>query len=156
MAPNNSPWTDSRVAELKSCIRRKLSGGQTALEMHMTVGQVMGMTHRLGLHFGSTIKKPVKRKPKPICAIFRKTNRTISLPKPVAPYGGFLGIPVRDLPAKACKFIEGEPENALYCGQPAINDGPWCKHHKDLCYHSVMPKRRQTFVRPTISSSLIR
>lgn len=144
MAPNNSPWTDARIAELKSCIARKLSGGQTAQEMHMTVGQVTGMTNRLGLHFGSTIKKPTKRK-RPqaqVCAIFRKTNRTIPLPAPVATYGGFLGIPLLDLPPKACKFIEGEPENALYCGQPAIDDGPWCNHHQKICTHAITENRR--------------
>ena len=147
MAPKFSPWTDEKLAQLKSCIDRKLSRSQTAKEMGTTPNQCGGKAHRMGWKFLSVSGHPKKPKRPPTAAFITQKKtlcHSIPLPAPSSPYAGFLGISLFDLPENACHFIEGEGSPALFCGQPA--DGPWCSHHKKLCYHEIKPSLRENMV----------
>ena len=124
----------------------------------MPKNAIVGKAHRLGWKFISTPGKVRKKKPQPTAAfIIQKKARARFIPiqpQPVEPYQGFLGISLIDLPENSCHFIEGESTNALYCGQPA-NDGPWCNHHKNMCYHKLTQDLRGHFRLPTTSSGMM-
>jgi len=138
-------WTEEKINQLKDCIERKLSSGQTAGTLGITRSAAAGKANRLGLKFLSVVGK--KRKIKPATKAspkFLLKGPPIPLPPEPAPYAGFLGIPLNELTDSECHYIEGNPSDALYCGQPA-QDGPWCQFHKKLCYHPVMPGKRHTF-----------
>ena len=140
-------WTEERIARLKGCIERKLSGSQTAAELGLPKNAVVGKAHRLGWKFLSTPGHAKKnRKRIPVASfIFRPKAPPIERPPEPEPYAGFLSVPFGDINLDTqCLFIEGPSKGALYCGQPA-SDGPWCDHHKKLCYHTVTISMRGHF-----------
>lgn len=134
MAPN--PWTAQRVAQLKDCVDRKMSGGRTAEIMGMTRGQVVGAATRRGWSFAS-VKGPAFQKP--------QGNQGWRLPRPTPVIEQplpetaheYLMIPLRDLPENGCRFIPGD--DRLYCGQPQHCDSSYCKHCGWLMYR-VIPR----------------
>jgi len=138
MAPNNSPWTDARILELKTCVDAKLSAGKTAEAMGMKKNCVVGKAHRMGLKFlsqpghkrkaagGNRFNKGI---PFNINKLKGKLGLRLPLPEPVKS-PDFLAKSLFDLGEFECHFIQGE--DRLYCGQPSVET--YCPFHHKIMY----------------------
>ena len=145
MAPNNSPWTDALLAKLKGCIDRNLSGGQAAMEMHMTANQLVGKAHRMGWHFNSPMARPKKGMGKPKAEKHIKVVQIAAYrapEPPIAKAADFLGLALWQLNDDQCRYIEGDDH--LFCGQPVLDDKSYCAFHNRLCYYPVTESKRKS------------
>lgn len=129
-----SIWTPEKVAELKSYIDRKFSGGRTAQSMGLRTNQVVGKAHRLGLSFHS-VAGHAYRKPSGGDRGWRPTPKpTPVIEQPTTPHE-YLMIPLRELPENGCRFIPGD--DRLYCGQVQDGDSSYCRHCRGLMYRII-------------------
>lgn len=145
---STSPWTDDRIAILKDCIDKKMSAGDTAYRMGMNRNQVIGKANRIGLRFLSVEAKP-KRAPGRtlfVRAVFpyRVATDPVMPAQPEKP-PEFLGLTIFELTKFNCHFPEGDRAPYSFCGA-ITTEGPYCSHHKNLCYHRVNQDIRRTYI----------
>ena len=136
------------LTALSDCISRNLSSKQASEELSELSGRkitrnaVIGRARRAGEHFKSETDGQYHRK----ATATRKAKREVpynfgrvraapvALPAEPVKQPNFLCITFADLEQGQCKFPHGDdPLTMTYCGQPAVNDGPWCSYHKKIC-----------------------
>ncbi len=136
----NSPWArdPSLDITLRDLFGKGLSFGQIAGVLGMTRNAVIGRISRL--HFPG--RKPsgnkIPRKPKIRSAggivKVRTWTPAVEVPPTPTTAGAFLGVALVDLIASDCRYPEGEASHIRFCGQPALENSPYCVAHTKLCY----------------------
>lgn len=130
-----SDWTEERVAKLRELRAKGISFRQIAIQLgDISKSACITKAIREGL---VSRRAPMPPRPKP----FKRHNDMImTAPRPPAitpknepaPIG-----PLRDLPARGCKFIRGSVDDSDWrcCGAPpAKPGGSWCSYHHKIIY----------------------
>ena len=142
-------WYDvpTLLAELTQCIADKWSARQTADKISRLAGYPVSRNALIGKarrdhlgrfqsdDIGQYPRRPAKpRKRRPSIAKYHSAPTPIPLPAEPVMQADFLCISFDALKPGQCKFPHGDdPLTMTYCGQPAVNEGPWCSFHKQIC-----------------------
>ena len=148
----DSGWTDERIATLKHLWMEGRAVTQIATLLGVTKGAVSGKLHREG------ITRPYVKRPRseirpraPVTGKSRKRNGFKPDHSGSKPPLVFAPLPEMDIPlaqrcslleltAQTCRFPYGEPGKDLYfCGAVPVEDMPYCKFHKAICYGRFTP-----------------
>lgn len=129
-----SEETKQRVQELWN---KGMSGGEIGKELGITKNSVIGIIDRLrrkGFFVRVRGEGTFKvKKPRPL------------VKKPVKKVPSEIGTPtdILGLTYRSCRFIveDGTAVTTRYCNS-RVHDKSFCKHHYDLCYVQVKPKKQ--------------
>jgi hypothetical protein len=97
---------------------------------------VLGKAHRLGLSYPGKLARPPQpllrrpRKPKALPFIARRIRPPRQLDGPVH---------FRALDPHHCRWILGEPESLMYCGDEHVEGSPYCSAHTRAAYSRSLP-----------------
>lgn len=143
MRIQESPWSDDRVTQLRSCFAAGLSCSQIAREIGVTRNAVIGKLHRIDLQRGH---KPAKIKAP---RAYKKRIRDKQVPKrlqfdrsvfePYVPREEdipFKGVGILELADRVCKYPIGDvgDKDFKFCGNESLQYFPYCAGHCRLAY----------------------
>lgn len=150
MGRHEIKWTAAKIEILRREWAAGMSGPLIAERLGISRSAVIGKAKRLGLARRRpgrprNAAKPAKPKPQPLRPVLacsqprvRKRRRPAgALPNTV------LGInPGFQAPApRTCQWIEGEPRDREFCGEPARAGSSYCEAHHRRCW--LPPATRQ-------------
>jgi hypothetical protein len=141
--PISSAWTPALLDQLKACIDKKMSSGETASELGMTRSQVSGKAARMGYQFISVQGRPspkrIRRKQLPRVIVFRQEPYREPI---VETTTTSMDLPFDELKDGVCKYAYGDSAPYLFCGQPTEDKKPFCAFHHRVCYYPITPGKR--------------
>jgi GcrA cell cycle regulator len=128
---NSLDWNANQVAMLRAMHAAGATAREIGKALGVTRNAVIGKSRRLGLSRGIRPKLPkprVRRRkpPRSPAPKFPFLKRTP--PKPPGP------VHFRALEAHHCRWIPGQPESQLYCGEPKVHGSSWCLAHFKAAY----------------------
>jgi GcrA cell cycle regulator len=150
MIESKGPWTDERVAQLKSCFEAGLTCGQIAREMGVTRNAVIGKISRLHL---SRLKSPSPRPPERRAGAATRPARPRLLTQhqilrairtePTEPITSLNRCTFMELGQEKCHWPISEPgaEDFCFCGNTPVQGLPYCAAHARLAYQAAAARR---------------
>jgi GcrA cell cycle regulator len=126
-------WNAGNVETLKALLADGHSTREIAQRLGLTRNAVIGKVRRLGLIL-SPVRHPPKR-PKlgrPELPFVDRAKRTP--PPPPRKQSG--PVHFRGLEQHHFRWIPGEPETQMYCGNERTDSSPYCSHHTRISYSS--------------------
>jgi GcrA cell cycle regulator len=144
-------WNDERIQILKQLVQDGLSAAQLADRFGVSRSAIIGKCHREGFRLrGSKVKSEKKkvdrrkgpyRTPRIAEMKNRKPVPILEWIEPEVP-AEFLHITFDNLQRNHCKYPRGEGRSITFCGQPRIEDRPYCASCCRLAYDT--PRTRQS------------
>ena len=122
-------WNPTQLTILRSMWSARATGLEISVELGTSRSAVLGKLRRLGL-----VRGP---KPKPPPMIFTRDRSRVARRKPLPrPPETLRPGPVHivDLAPRHCRWIEGSPSNALYCGVAQQYGSPYCQKHTRMSF----------------------
>jgi GcrA cell cycle regulator len=118
-------WNATQLTILRSMWAARATGLEIGDALGTSRSAVLGKLRRLGLvrSKGAIRKPPREPKVEPFPFIARKP---MPPPPPVLKPGP---VTIVDLAPRHCRWISGEPSNALYCGVAQEYGSPYCPKH---------------------------
>lgn len=132
MPPEWLAWTPDQTETLRSMWLAGATGTEIGDKLGTSRSAIMGKIRRLGL-IRSPIRHAPKRpkklgKPAPKFPFMARVVRKPAPPKPAGP------VHFRDLKDHHCRWIPGQPESQVYCGETRVHGSSWCIKHFRAAY----------------------
>ncbi|MDH5489525.1 MAG: GcrA family cell cycle regulator [Rhodospirillaceae bacterium] len=131
-------WTPDRIKTLIALWDEGHPTSEIGRRLGVTKNSVVGKVHRLGL---KKRQSPIRQasstpRPKPVKTTASKTP----VVKPSAS-----SVKMEELTSSMCCWPEGEPgtDNLHFCGQPIMEDKPYCEEHCARAYVKVSKDRKR-------------
>jgi GcrA cell cycle regulator len=129
-------WNADQLATLRSMWLAGYSGTAIGAVLGISRSAVLGKISRLGLLRAKRGKRPIRNKPprnaKPKFPFLARIKRV--RPKPAGP------VHFAQLAAHHCRWMPGEPQTQMYCGQTRISGSSYCAFHTRLSWQRTAAK----------------
>ena len=140
-------WTPERIKLLIGYWEEGLPTSEIGRRLGVTKNAVVGKVHRLGLkkrqspiRQSSSSSAPKKAKP----AAAAKPQAAPAQQRTPAPMPTGDVVSLEELTSSMCSWPEGEPGTPEFhfCGQPAVQDKPYCEAHCARAYVKVSKDKK--------------
>lgn len=146
-------WTEDRTKRLVELWGdEKLSARQIGADLGVSRNAVLGKVHRMALPARASSVDPKVQRHSDIdrerrrqaaslkCSGARKKKVEIVPPPAAQPFQNTDTVTFAELrrfsagDPNQCRFIEGSPQSALYCGAPTAPGKAYCAHHHEITH----------------------
>ena len=134
-------WSEKDDATLRNLWGGKISASGIAAILNRSKNAVIGRAHRIHLPPRRASPSPRGYIRRNVVRVAKRIERKVSKPKPPTdprkvrkvetplPEPVSLRLTLMDLDDNQCRFIAGEPREALYCGHKVQDGSSYCPHH---------------------------